>query len=167
MLQERFCKLHFTDEQFIRQDRIMHEDKLFIYAQNQRSCNSPREVEAEALTLGASKLIFCMNNWTLEARPALLSEALRFNQRLWLIFQVSLGSKENLLPKDLRLDLLKISAFVDKQIFAIMAFPEPEKLKPIININLNLAQGLRSKFHRMSVPASAQENAWPSMKITI
>jgi len=145
----------------------MQEDKLSIYAQNQRTCNSPREVEAEALTLGANKLKFCIDNWTSDERPALLKEALRFNQQLWTIFQVSLGSKDNLLPKDLRLELLKISAFVDKQIFKIIAFPEPEKLTPLINVNLNLAKGLRNKIHKSPNPATGRVNDVISMGIKV
>lgn len=123
----------------------MYEDKLAIYAKNQRTASSPREVEAEALTLGANKLKYCRNNWESKETAGLLSEALAFNQKLWTIFQASLGSKDNGLPKDLRLKLLKLSAFVDKQIFMIMAFPSPEKLTPIIDINLDLAVGLRNK----------------------
>ena len=144
----------------------MHEDKLSIYAKNQRSGNSPRDIEAEALILGANKLILCMDNWASEERPALLNEALKFNQRLWTIFQVSLGSRENLLPKDLRLDLLKLSAFVDRQIFAIMALPEPEKLMPVIHINLHLAQGLKSNIQKMPSLVQAQAADVPSMEIT-
>lgn len=145
----------------------MNEDKLSIYAHNQRTCNSQRDIEAEALTLGANKLKFCMDNWSSKERPELLSEALRFNQQLWTIFQVSLGSEDNHLPINLRLDLLRISAFVDKQIFTIMASPESDKLAPIININLNLAQGLRNNNHKMAAQTAAQAHTSLSMQITI
>ena len=121
----------------------MYEDKLAIYANNQRTASSPRAVEAEALTLGANKLKYCRDHWESKEATELLSEALTFNQKLWTIFQASLGSKDNRLPIDVRLRLLRMSAFVDKQIFMIMAFPSPEKLTPIIDINLDLAVGLR------------------------
>jgi len=45
----------------------------------------------------------------------------------------------------MRLNLLKLGAFVDKQIFNVMAHPSPEKLAPIIDVNLGLAAGLRKK----------------------
>jgi len=107
--------------------------------------SSPREIEAEALTLGANKLIRCRDNWDSEERKVLLDEALRFNQKLWTIFQANLTTAENLLPKSLKLNLLKLSSSVDKKIFQIMAYPSPEKLTSIIDINLSLAAGLRKK----------------------
>ena len=129
----------------------MYEDKLAMYAKNQRTANSPREVEAEALILGANKLIYCRDNWESEGRAELLNGALKFNQKLWTIFQASLGSKDNRLPKDVRVNLLRLSAFVDRQIFMVMAYPSPEKLTPIIDINLGIAEGLRKK--PVSIPA--------------
>lgn len=123
----------------------MYKDKLAQYAKMQRMNSSPREVEAEALTLGAHKLIHCRDNWEAEERKMLLAEALKFNQRLWTIFQANLATPENLLPETLKLNLLKLSSYVDKKIFQIMAYPSPEKLTSIININLRLAEGLRKK----------------------
>jgi len=123
----------------------MHQNKLDTYRKNQATMSSPREIEATALTLGAQKLMNCRDNWDSEDRKKLLQEALKFNQKLWTIFQADLGGPNSLLPMDLRLNLLRLSAYIDRQIFAIMAHPEPEMLTRIININLNLAKGLRSK----------------------
>jgi flagellar protein FlaF len=58
-------------------------------------------------------------------------------------FQGELSKPDNPLPKKLREDILSLSAFIDKRTFDIMAYPRPEKLAIIININLNLAAGLR------------------------
>lgn len=123
----------------------MYENKTAVYAKIQRMTNSPREIEAEALTLGANRLRRCQDNWESEERAEMLKEALKFNQKLWSIFQVSLGSSDNPLPKDVRLNLLSLSFYVDRQIFLIMSNPLREKLTPIININLGLAAGLRKK----------------------
>jgi flagellar biosynthesis activator protein FlaF len=133
---------------------MMYKDKLTEYARMQRMNSTPREIEAEALTLGAHKLIHCRDNWESEERKILLSEALKFNQKLWTIFQANLSSAKNLLPENLKINLLKLSIYVDRQIFQIMAFPSPDKLTPIININLSLAEGLRKK----PVPADRQNN---------
>jgi flagellar protein FlaF len=134
----------------------MYEDKLLIYAKTQRAVNTPREVEAEALTLGANKLIYCRDNWESKERKDLLNSALKFNQKLWSIFQASLGSNDNPLPKDIRLNLLRLSAFVDKQIFMIIAYPSPEKLTSIIDINLGIAVGLRKKPFNIGVEMLAE-----------
>lgn len=47
------------------------------------------------------------------------------------------------LPRQLRADILSLSKFIDGRIFEVMASPDPEKLNVIININLNIAAGLR------------------------
>jgi flagellar protein FlaF len=137
----------------------MYEDKLAAYAKIQRTTGSPREIEAEALTLGANKLIYCRDNWTAPEREEMLSSALNFNQRLWSIFQASLGSNDNPMPKGIRLNLLRLSAFVDKQIFTIMAYPSPEKLTSIIDINLGIAEGLRKKSSSLPLPRGIQVEA--------
>jgi len=72
-----------------------------------------------------------------------LDEALRHNQFVWSIFQGELMKEDNPLPKQLRQDILSLSAFIDKRIYEIMSYPAPEKLTVIINLNLNLAAGLR------------------------
>jgi len=123
----------------------MYKKQLAEYAKSQRMNSTPREIEAEALTLGAHKLIHCRDNWEAEERIMLLAEALQFNQRLWSIFQTNLATQGNLLPKSLKLNLLKLSSYVDKKIFQIMAYPSPDKLTSIIDINLSLADGLRKK----------------------
>ncbi|MEN6373914.1 MAG: flagellar biosynthesis regulator FlaF [Smithella sp.] len=124
---------------------MMNKDKLAEYARIQRINSTPREIEAEALTLGAHKLIHCRDNWGSEERKKQLAEALKFNQKLWTIFQANLSSAKNLLPDSLKMNLLKLSLYVDKQIFQIMAYPSQDKLTPIIDINLSLAEGLRKK----------------------
>jgi hypothetical protein len=50
------------------------------------------------------------------------------------------------------LNLLRLSAFVDRQIFAVLADPAPERLQSIIDVNLSLAAGLRKK----SLPPEGQ-----------
>ncbi len=45
---------------------------------------------------------------------------------------------------ELRRDLLRLSGFVDKRTFEIMAEPEADKLIVLIDINRNIATGLSS-----------------------
>ena len=102
-----------------------------------------REVEAAVLTKAAVKLKECQDNWDAPDRDHRLDEALRYNQRIWSIFQSELSREDHELPKKLRLDILRLAAFIDRRIFETMAFPAPEKLKIVIDINNNLAAGLR------------------------
>lgn len=105
---------------------------------------SGRDIEAAALTRCAIMLAACRENWDASDREANLTEALRRNQMVWSILQSELTREDNPLPIELRNNLLTLSVFVDKRVIEIMAYPSPEKLKILIDINLNLAAGLKS-----------------------
>lgn len=105
---------------------------------------SDREVEAAALTKAAVLLKTCQANWNASDRERNLAEALEFNQKLWCIFQASLSAPEHPLPAGLRRNVLRLGSFIDKRIFDVMAYPAAEKLTVIVEINLNLAAGLRA-----------------------
>ncbi|OGW54433.1 MAG: flagellar biosynthesis regulator FlhF [Nitrospirae bacterium RBG_13_43_8] len=121
----------------------MYATQVEAYQKALKVTMSSREIESAVLTKAALKLKECQDNWDTQDRDVRLDEALRFNQLVWSIFQAELMKDDNPLPVQLRQDILGLSAFVDKRIFEVMAFPSPEKLNAIININLNLAAGLR------------------------
>jgi len=102
-----------------------------------------RETEARVLTQAALKLKDCRDNWSAEDRDEKLDEALKYTQRIWTIFQGELSNDDNPLPRQLKLNLLQLSSFIDKRIFETMSYPSPEKLTAVININQNIAAGLR------------------------
>ena len=104
---------------------------------------SGRDIEAAALTRCAVMLAECRDNWESPDLDANLDEALRRNQMVWSILQSELIRDDNPLPIEIRQDLLTLSVFVDKRIIEVMAHPDPAKLKIIIDINLNLAAGLK------------------------
>ena len=116
---------------------------LKAYESVETATRSGREIEAAILTKAAGKLKECQENWDAPDRDYKLDEALKYNQRIWSIFQSELSRDDHEMPKKLRLDILRLSAFVDRRLFETMAFPEPEKLNIVININNNLAAGLR------------------------
>ncbi len=103
---------------------------------------SGRELEAAALFKAARLLDGCRQNWAAADRRQRLEEALRFNQRLWTLFQTDLSRPGHALPVDVRVNLLRISAFMDKRTFEILAEPSPEKLQALIDIDRNIALGL-------------------------
>ena len=113
------------------------------YRQVDKATISGRETEARVLTEAALKLKRCQDQWETSAREQILDEALRYNQKIWSLFQSELEKDDNPLPQKLRIDILRLAAFIDKRIFEVMAYPSPEKLSIIININQNLAAGLR------------------------
>ncbi len=113
------------------------------YESVQKETMSGRETEARVLTQAALKLMECQKNWNTPDRNKLLDSALKYNQRLWSIFQVEVAKPDNPLPKDIKMNILQLSKFIDRRIFDTMAFPTPEKLDIIIRINKNIAAGLR------------------------
>lgn len=119
--------------------------QIQAYRAAQKTTMSGREIEASALARSASILAECRDNWDAPDREEMLRAALRRNQMLWSIFQAELSDPDNPLPKELKESILNLSLFVDKRTIDIMAFPSPEKLDAIIDINLNLAAGLRGQ----------------------
>ena len=121
----------------------MYNNPIKAYENVEKATMSGREIEARVLTQAARKLKNCQENWHAEDWESQLDEALRYNQRIWSIFQSELARNDNPLPLQLRENLLNLSVFIDKRIFEVMAYPEPEKLTILININNNIAAGLR------------------------
>ena len=103
------------------------------------------ELEAHVLTKAANKLKSCKSNWNQPNQKNMLEEALKYNQKVWTFFQSELTTNENGLPNDVRKDLLNLSVFIDRHTINVMSFPEPDKLNVLIDINMNIASGLREK----------------------
>lgn len=104
---------------------------------------SGRETEARVLTQGALQLIECQKQWGVGDHHTRLDTALRYNQKIWSIFQVEVAKADNPLPTTIKQNILQLSKFIDQRIFDTMAFPEARKLDILININQNIAAGLR------------------------
>ncbi len=103
---------------------------------------SGRELEASVLTKAAEILEDAKGNWHNDDSHAYLDEALKYNQRLWTLFQAEMVEDESRIPAGIRQNILSLSTFVDQRTFEVMAYPAPEKLDILIQINRNLAEGL-------------------------
>ena len=120
----------------------MYSSPLQAYETVNKTTMSGHEIEASVLNQAALKLKECQESWDADDRDERLDAALNFNQQIWSILQGELVKADNPLPKKIRQNLLALSAFIDKRIFEIMAFPSPEKLNIVIDINRNIAAGL-------------------------
>jgi flagellar protein FlaF len=112
------------------------------YESGAKGTDSSRELEASALFKASRKFEACIQAWDTPECGALLEEALRYNQRLWTLFQSELAQPANPLPGELKVNLLRLSAFIDKRTFEILAQPSADKLRALIDINRNIAAGL-------------------------
>ena len=72
-----------------------------------------------------------------------LDDALLYNRQLWMIFIDSITSVDNPLPVAIRQNVANLGVFVFNQTISMLANPKPEHLTPLININRELAAGLR------------------------
>lgn len=123
----------------------MYQNPAEVYTNMQKEALSGRELEASVLARAGVMLKQVKDNWDNPGRAEKLLEAIKFNQKVWSFFQAELSSPENPLPKKLKEDILNLSIFIDKRLFEVMAFPDPEKLSIIIDIDFNIATGLRTK----------------------
>ena len=70
--------------------------------------------------------------------------ALRYNQRLWTIFMTSVTGPESTLPQDVRENVANLGIFIAKHTLQLQIEPAARKLDVLININRQLAAGLRT-----------------------
>lgn len=120
----------------------MFPDPVSAYDAARKASTSSRDLEAQALFKAARQLEDCRDQWHAPELDRRLSEALRYNQRLWTFFQAELSRTDHPLPSELRANLLRISAFIDRRTLEILAEPAPGKLQSLIDINRHVAAGL-------------------------
>lgn len=122
----------------------MQDKAIDAYKSVQLDTQDGRALESSLLSKAAVLLKLCQEHWGTEGHAERLDDALRFNQRLWTFFQTELAEESNPLPRELRANLLSLSAFIDKRTFETMAAPSADKLNVLININRQIAEGLSS-----------------------
>lgn len=123
----------------------MYQNSLNSYNQIQKESLSGRELEASVLTRAGLMLKGVQDNWDAPDRDDKLLEAIKFNQKVWSLFQAELSDPDNPLPLNLKQDILNLSLFIDKRLFEVLAYPEAAKLSIVVDINFNIAAGLRSQ----------------------
>ncbi len=121
----------------------MPANPLDAYRNVEKATLSQRDIEATVLNKAAMQLQTIRDNWTSDDRAADLEDALNYNQKVWTFFQAELSMQDNPLPDEIKKNLLALSMFVDRRTFETLAYPAPEKLDILININLNVSAGLR------------------------
>jgi flagellar biosynthesis activator protein FlaF len=108
-----------------------------------REIASPRDLEATLLLRAAARLQAVRDSWG--NNKADLQNALLYNRKLWTVFLDSVMNKDSHLPVEIRQNVANLGLFVMKQTFSVTSDPKPEGVEPLININRQLAAGLREK----------------------
>lgn len=123
--------------------RSMQNKSLGAYENVEKSTLGGRDLEAHVLLRAANMMAAARDSWGQPGHDERLEEVLTHNQKVWSFFQAEITQPDNPLPDEIKQNVLALSVFVDKRIFEIMAYPEPGKLDILIEINRNLAAGLR------------------------
>jgi flagellar protein FlaF len=121
----------------------MQNSAAFAYKQVGAQTVSPRVLEANLLSRAAGQLQRVRDDWDNTRHE--LTSALLFNRKLWTVFLGSVTGEESPLPKPLRENIANLGIFVMKQTLHVLSEPEARKLTVLININREIAAGLRER----------------------
>jgi flagellar biosynthesis activator protein FlaF len=113
------------------------------YGKVAKEIASPRELEADLLLKAAARLQAIHDAW--DDKRSDLDAALLYNRKLWTVFLSSISGADHPMPIEIRQNVASLGVFVMKQTLALMTEPRPEQLTSLININRELALGLRGK----------------------
>lgn len=113
------------------------------YQQVGKQTANPRDLEANLLVKSATNMQRIRDNWDGATRDD-LAAALKFNQRLWTVFMGSVTDPASPLPVDVRQNVANLGIFIAKHMLQLQIEPAAQKLDVLININRQLAAGLRA-----------------------
>ncbi|MDB5622298.1 MAG: hypothetical protein JWR39_861 [Devosia sp.] len=119
----------------------MHQQGALAYQQTTKTVETAREREAALLIKAAANLQRARDNWNESSSD--LNAALTFNRKIWTVFVTSVTREDNPLPAQIRQNIANIGIFIMKQTRDAAARPAPQKLDSLIQINRQLAAGLR------------------------
>jgi flagellar biosynthesis activator protein FlaF len=91
----------------------------------------------------ASRLQAISDGW--DGKQNELGDALLYNRKLWTIFLSAVTEDHHPLPAPIRQNVANLGLFVMNQTLSVLDEPRPEKLRPLININRELAAGLLTR----------------------
>ncbi len=121
----------------------MQQQAALAYQTVAKQTINPRDLEANLLSRSAAHLQRIRENW--EQQNGELRLALKFNRNLWNVFLTSATSNDNPLPQAIKQNVANLGLFVLNHTLKTEMRPEAEKLDVLININREVAAGLRAK----------------------
>ncbi len=113
------------------------------YAKVSQTGQAPREFEAILLMKAAERLNGIKINWA--ERQGDLDAALTYNRKLWTVLSTSATSRENPLPNEVKDNIGRLAIFIFKHTLELSTKPDPERLGVLIEINRQIALGLRDQ----------------------
>ena len=120
----------------------MQQQAALAYQQVAKRTVNPRDLEANLLSRSAANLQRIRENW--DGSQTELPGALRFNRKLWNVFLSAVTREDSPLPRLVRQNVANLGLFVLSHTLRTEANPQASKLDVLININRELAAGLRT-----------------------
>jgi flagellar biosynthesis activator protein FlaF len=111
------------------------------YARTAQQTLQGRDLEAHVLIKSAARLQGIRDNW--EVRQGELDAALLANRKIWTIFVTGMSAEDCALPSTLRANMINLGMFVFNRTIQMSVDPSPKQLSVLIDINRNIAAGLR------------------------
>src|SRR5262245_50948797 len=121
----------------------MHNQATQAYQTVAKRTGNPRDLEANLLSRSAGNLQRIRDDW--DGCRSELYGALKFNRKLWNVFLNSATREDNPLPVAVRQNVANLGLFVLKHSIRLEANPQPVQLDVLININREVAAGLRTQ----------------------
>ena len=121
----------------------MQQHATQAYQTTAKRTGSPRDLEANLLSKSATNLQRIRDAWDLADTE--LSGALKFNRKLWNVFLNSATNDDNPLPAAIRQNIANLGLFVLSHTIRLEAKPDATGLDVLININREIAAGLRER----------------------
>lgn len=122
----------------------MHSNLSKLYRQTQMdSAPSGRGVEISVLEMASGKMRAALGEGGEVRWTRGLDESLKFNQKIWDVLVADWSNPECSLEDGLRGNLLSLGIFVKKRTFAMLAQPTREGITVLVDLNDNIASGLR------------------------
>ena len=112
---------------------------------SQKHTPNQRELEGRVLLKAAQKIQKIQSDWSNMTAEG-LEEALNYNRQIWMMFvDTAVTDKNPDRPDQLRSNIANLGLFVLNHTIKLEARPEAAKLEVLININREVAAGLRAQ----------------------
>ncbi|PSC05214.1 flagellar protein FlaF [Alsobacter soli] len=113
------------------------------YARTEKAALPPRDLEASLLLKAAARLQALIDDWA--GKQDDVDAAITYNRKLWTILATSATEDSNPLPVAIKQNFGRLAFFVFNRSLDIQIAPAPDKIAPLVNINREIAAGLRAR----------------------
>lgn len=111
------------------------------YARTAQQTLQGRDLEAHVLLKSAARLQAIRDDW--DNRRNELDEALLANRKIWTVFVTSMSAEDCQLPAPVRSNIISLGMFIFNRTIQLSIEAKPQNLTALIDINRNIAAGLR------------------------